>query len=128
MRAIAITFGRLVGIASLLFSGTVFFGSLVGVGDSAATDTPWLVAALACVSMTGIGGSVLFLLSFDGSARFRTRGRRLLGWVGMLICAVMPTSLIYLIVPLVVLGGITLFLDPVEGAPRRRGRHMATSA
>lgn len=127
MRAIATTFGRLVGISSLLFSGTVFFGSLVGVGDSAATDTPWLVAALACVSMTGIGGSILFLLSFDGPGRFRTRGRRLLGWVGMLLCSVMPTSLIYLILPLVVAGGVTLFLDPVDEAPRR-GRHVATSA
>lgn len=125
VKAIAKTFARLVGLASLLYSGTVFFGGIVGVAADTATETPWLLVALACVSLTGIGGSVLFLLGLDGPERFRTRGRRVLGWAGMMLCALMPTSLFYLIVPLVLAGALTLFLEP---GTRQRGRHRATSS
>ncbi len=126
MQAITSTFGRFVGLASLVYGVTIFFGQFVGVTEGAAGDAPWLVVALACVSLSGIGGSVLFLLSFDGPSRFRTRGRRLLGWAGMLTCALMPTSLLYLMAPLVLVGGVTLLLDP-KPVPRRRGRHLSTS-
>ncbi len=127
VRAIAKTFARLVGLASLLYSGTVFFGGIVGVAGDAATDTPWLLVALACVSLTGIAGSVLFLLGLDGPQQFRTRRRRVLGWAGMMLCALMPTSLLYLIAPLVLAGALTLLIEPGAGT-RRRGRHRATTS
>jgi hypothetical protein len=127
VKAIATTLARFVGLASLLYSVTVFFGNVVGVVQDAVSDTPWLLVGLAMVSLTGIGGSIVFLLSFDGPPRFRTRGRRLLGWFGMLICAAMPTNLLYLIGPLVLVGMVTLPLVPAP-AGRRRGRHLPTSA
>jgi hypothetical protein len=121
------TFARLVGLASLLYGGTVFFGGIVGVADDAATDTPWLLVALACVSLTGIAGSVLFLLGLDGPQRFRTRRRRVLGWGGMMLCALMPTSLLYLIAPLVLAGALTLFIEPGTAAPRGRHRSVRSA-
>lgn len=126
VRAIAKTFARLVGLASLLYSGTVFFGGIVGVASDAATDTPWLLVALACVSLTGIAGSVVFLLGLDGPERFRTRRHRLLGWAGMMLCALMPTSVLYLIAPLVLAGSATLFIESGPSA-RQRGRHRHTT-
>jgi len=128
MRASARTFARFVGLASLAYSVTVFFGGIVGIAGDSASDTPWwLLVALACVSVTGIAGSVLFLLGIDGPVRFHARRRRTLAWAGMMLCSLMPTGLIYLIAPLVLAGAFTLYVEP--GSPARpRGRHRATSA
>jgi hypothetical protein len=126
VKAITSTYARFVGLAGLLFATMVFFGQVVGAFGGALSDTPWLVAALACLGLTGIGGSVLYLLSFDGTPHQRTRPRRMLGWAGMMFCASMPTGYLFLIAPLVLSGLFTMLIPP-DLSLKRRGRHIATS-
>ncbi|MGH8913037.1 MAG: hypothetical protein ACRDZM_00795 [Acidimicrobiia bacterium] len=122
----ASTFARFVGLAALGYGGVMSVGALVDAFGGSAYDPFWFVYLVLWIGMTGIAGALAFLLSIDGPPRWRTRTRRALGWLGMLICALLPAGFLYIIGPLVLLGGLTLLLSP-ELPDRRRGRHLATS-
>lgn len=126
MRRLATIFARFVGLAILLYGAVIFFGNLAGAFGNSGYDPFWALYLVLGVGLTGLVGAVVFLLSFDGPAPWRTRGRRALGWIGMLICALIPASFVLLIAPLALLGGLTLLIAP-ESPARRRGRHVATS-
>lgn len=127
MKRIATTFARFVGVAALVYGGFILVGHTLSRLAGATYASPWVLLLVVVLAGSGIGGAILFLLSFDGPPQYRTRGRRFLGWVGMMACAAMPTSLLFLIAPLVLTGGLTLLIPPDVPA-RRRGRHLATSA
>lgn len=125
VRRFATSIARFVGLAIFLYGAVIFFGNLVGAG-SAGYDPFWTLYLVLGVGLTGMAGAVAFLLSFDGPAPWRTRGRRALGWLGMLMCALIPASFVLLIAPVAMIAGLTLLIPP-ETPARRRGRHVATS-
>jgi len=126
VRRLVTTFARFLGLAIFLYGAVIFFGNLVGALGNSDFDPYWILYLVLGVGLTGMTGGVVFLLSFDGPDPWRTRGRRALGWVGMLMCALVPASYVLLIAPLVLVGGLTLLIPP-ESPARPRGRHVATS-
>jgi hypothetical protein len=127
VKRIATTFARLVGVATLLYGGLILFGNIWSSLTGADYSSFLALLLVLLLAGSGIGGSIIFLLSFDGSPEHRTRGRRFIGWVGMMTCAAMPSSYLFLMGPMVLVGGLTLLIPPDLPA-RRRGRHLATSS
>jgi hypothetical protein len=127
MRSLLVTFARFVGLAVLMYGAVIFFGNLIGAVGGADYQPFWALYLVLGLGLTGMSGAVCYLLTFDGPERWRTRGRRLLGWFGMMICAFVPSGLLFLIAPLVLLSASTLLLEPGPPA-RRRGRHLITSS
>lgn len=125
MRAIATTFARFCGLAVLMYSGIALLGNLAGASAGATFDPAWILLPVLGIFAAGLAGSIVYLLSFDGPTRWRTRGRRAVGWIGMMIAALLPTSLWILIVPVSILGMAGLFL-PVTPPPED-GRQMLSS-
>lgn len=114
MRALANRLARVVGIAVLLYSGVIFFGNAVGAMAGADYDSGAIVLLIVGVGAIGLAGSVVFLLSLDGPESWRTTSRRALGWIGMMIAAFLPTSWLFLIAPVTLLGGLALLIPPDE--------------
>lgn len=113
MRRLATTLARLAGLTILLYSAFGLIGNLVGVVLSgAAYDPIWVLFLVIGVFGAGLAGSIMYLLSLDGRPPWRTTRRRLMGWVGMMIAAVLPTSLTFLVAPVAALGGLALLLPP----------------
>lgn len=100
-------FVRFVGLLFTLLGGWIFtvniFAWILAVnmfGDSySGSVLAWIIFAGA----SGAVGGVLYLLSFDGPNRFRTRTVRLTGWVGMLVLGLLPWSFGFLMIPLLLL-------------------------
>ena len=112
MRALANRLARLVGIAVLLYSGVIFFGNAIGAMAGADYDSVEIVLLIVGIGAIGLAGSIVFLLSLDGPEAWRTTTRRALGWIGMMIAAVLPTSWLFLIAPVTLLGGLALLIPP----------------
>lgn len=53
----------------------------------------WTLAWILAAGALGAGGGVLYLLSFGDRAQFTNRRTRLIGWIGMLVLALLPTSI-----------------------------------
>ena len=73
MRSVATIYARFIGIAVCLYGGWMFLGNLIvaflgedGYGAS------WVLPLVLAAAFVGVAGAVLFLLSFDGSSRWRT--------------------------------------------------------
>jgi hypothetical protein len=104
------TFARLTGLVVLLYGAWMFSVNLLeGVTGSNGYDPRWMLFLVLGFGLAGAIGGILFLLSLDGPPRFRTRSYRLIGWVGMLICAVLPTSLYYVLLIMVAISSLSLF-------------------
>jgi len=112
MRALANRLARLVGIAVLLYSGVIFFGNAIGAMAGADYDSVEIMLLIVGIGAIGLAGSIVFLLSLDGPEAWRTTTRRALGWIGMMIAAVLPTSWLFLIAPVTLLGGLALLIPP----------------
>jgi len=98
MRQLARAFYRLVGLAVTLLGAWVLFINLADISYSG-----WVLVWILSAGLVGAVGGVLFLLSFDGPPRARTRWVRLLGWLGMLFLALLPWSFQFVMLPLVLL-------------------------
>jgi hypothetical protein len=112
MRPLATRLARVVGLAVMLHSLVIFLGNIVGALGGAVYDAPGLLLLVVGVGAVGLAGSIVYLLSLDGPQLWRTTPRRALGWVGMMIAAFLPTSWLYLIAPVTLLGGLALLLPP----------------
>lgn len=73
----------------------------------------WILAS----GVLGCVGGLLYLLSFDGPERLQTRRVRIVGWVGMVGLALLPTSLSIALLVMVLLLIPTLVSRRDEGAP-----------
>lgn len=103
LRWIGVTFARFVGLVVLILGGWI---AGLNAWLSLVSGDGYDGSVLALVLLTGIAGAVggvAYLLSFDGPKRFRTQRVRLYGWAGMLISALLPTSLTLMILPMVIL-------------------------
>ena len=117
MRPLATRLARVIGLAVLLYSLVILLGTIVGALGGAVSDTPWLLILVIAVGAVGLAGSIVFLLSLDGPRDCGGRlARRAAGWTGMMIAAVLPTSWLYLIAPVTLLGGLALLIPPHASA------------
>lgn len=98
------TFVRFVAVSVAILGAWMFILN-VGDGSWAPLSYVWILASGAA----GAVGGVLYLLSLDGPPRFRTKRNRILGWGLMLASVLLPTSLTFMLVPLVLLMIPTLF-------------------
>jgi hypothetical protein len=105
-------YGRLVGLIFALVGVWVLIVNL-----SARSYSGWVLVWILAAGLAGAAGGVLYLLSFDGPVRFRNRTSRLLGWGGMVFLSVLPTSLILVLFPMVLLAIPTLYLRESEATP-----------
>ncbi len=106
-------FARLVAVAVLIVSGWMFIINLVEVSYEG-----WILVWILLSGLAGVAGSALYLLSIDGPDRHRTRGRRSLGWVAMLLAMLLPTSLSFFLLPTLAVLIPTLFIaDSAGGEP-----------
>jgi hypothetical protein len=105
-------FTRFVAVSVMLVSGWIFVGNLTGRRFEGWVQV-WVLAA----GLVGAVGGVAYLMSLDGVERFRTRRWRIGGWAAMLAAVTLPTSLTFMLVPLVLLVTPSLFVGfgPKEG-------------
>lgn len=107
LRWMGLTFARFVGLAVMILGAWIFILNLVDKGWSDLVLV-WILASGLVGAVSGLG----FLLSFDGPARFRNRWVRVISWAGMLASVALPTSLTFMLVPMVVLVLPTMFIPP----------------
>lgn len=103
------TLARFGGLVYAMFGGWVL---IVNVIDH--SNPGWTLAWVLTSGFFGALGGILFLLSFDGPDRLRSRRVRLLGWLGMLVLGILPWSYWFLTLPIVLLtiGGARRVLPP----------------
>ena len=95
---LARTYYRLVGIVFALFGGWLFYLNVAQVSYSG-----WVLIWILTAGIAGAAGGVLFLLSLDGPDSLRSSRVRLIGWLGMVYCALLPWSFSFVMVPMVLL-------------------------
>jgi hypothetical protein len=105
-------YGRFVGITVLLYGGWIFAGNAVLYMISDTQDSPAVVLLILASGLLGFLSALGFLLTFDGPNSWRNTKRRAAAWVGMFLCALLPSSLIIIVLPLVVLGALTILMPP----------------
>jgi hypothetical protein len=104
------TVARLAGIAAVLLGLWVFGVNLVqSVLGENGYDPRWMVWVILAWGIVGAAGGVVFLLSLDGPEPWHTQTRRLIGWLGMLVLAVLPSVTLLVMLPLTLVAGISLF-------------------
>jgi hypothetical protein len=110
VRVIIRAVARVAGIAAVLLGlwvfGVNFVQSVLGENGY---DPRWMVWVILAWGLVGAAGGVVFLLSLEGPQRWRTQTRRLIGWLGMLVLAVLPSVTLLVMVPLTLVAGISLF-------------------
>ena len=103
---------RFVGLAFVMLGVWILVVNLLDI----AYHGRWLALILGS-GAAGAAGGTLYLLSFDGPGRFRSRPTRLVGWVGMLILALLPWSFWFVMQALVLVAVPSLFLPAKPTAP-----------
>jgi hypothetical protein len=106
------TFVRFVAVSVAILGDWMF---ILNIGDGGSW-APWAYVWILASGLAGAVGGVLYLLSLDGPPRFRTKQRRIIGWGLMLASVLLPTSLTFMLVPLVLLMIPTLFRVPGDGS------------
>ncbi len=110
LRRLGRTFARFVGLIFIILGVWVFAINLIELSYSGST-LAWIVVA----GVLGATGGVAYLLSFDGPRRLRTRSIRLAGWTGMLVLALLPSSLSFILLAMILLSIPTMLSRPNEG-------------
>lgn len=105
LRRLSRGLARLVGLIFTALGVWLLAANLISV-DYSGWTLAWIVAA----SALGAAGGILYLLSFGGDARFANRRTRLIGWIGMLVLALLPTSLSLPLLALLLATAPTLLL------------------
>ena len=109
---VASVYGRLTGVLMLLYGGSIFAGNVMGMSTMYGYDTPGIMLVILAFGMVGVLSALGFLLSFDGPSGWRTTKKRAATWIGMFVCALLPSSLIIIVLPMVVLAAVTILVPP----------------
>ena len=96
-----LTFARFVAFVVMILGGWIAVANGVQAVQGTPGYTGWVLALVLSTGLAGAVGGLMYLASFDGPRRFRTERVRLYGWAGMLISALLPTSLTLMLVPMV---------------------------
>jgi hypothetical protein len=96
----------------LLYGGSIFAGNVMGMSTIYGYDSPGILLAILAFGMVGFLSALGFLLTFDGPGGWRTTKKRAATWVGMFVCALLPSSLIVIVLPMVVLAAVTILVPP----------------
>jgi len=105
-------YGRFVGITILLYGAWLFGGNVVVYMISDTQDSPGVVLLILASGLVGFLSAVGFLLTFDGPPRWRNTKRRAAAWIGMFLCALLPSSFVIIVLPLVVMAALTSLVAP----------------
>ena len=100
-------FARFVAVSVTLVSGWMFLNNVLELRYGG-----WVLAWILGSGLVGALGGVAYLISLDGPERYRTRPYRWGGWAAMLAAVMLPTSLTFMLVPLVLLLVPSLFMRP----------------
>ena len=109
---VASIYGRLTGVLMLLYGGSIFAGNVMGMSTIYGYDSPGILLAILAFGMVGFLSAFGFLLTFDGPSGWRTTKKRAATWIGMFVCALLPSSLIVIVLPMVVLAAVTILVPP----------------
>ena len=96
----------------LLYVGTIFAGNVMGMSTIYGYDSPGILLAILAFGMLGFLGALGFLLTFDGPSGWRTTQKRAATWIGMFVCALLPSSLVVIVLPIVALAAVTILVPP----------------
>jgi hypothetical protein len=107
MRRLAQSFYRLVGLMFALLGAWVLYVNLPEINYSG-----WILVWILSAGLFGLVGGALFLLSFDGPVRLRASRVRLLGWLGIMVLALLPWTFQFVMLPLALLLIPALKVDP----------------
>lgn len=107
---------RLVGLVFVALGMWVVVVNLVEFAYSG-----WTLVSILAAGALGSTGGVLYLLSFGDRARFTNRRTRLIGWIGMLVLALLPSSLSFPLLAMLLATAPTLLM------PFRRRDDVAVS-
>jgi hypothetical protein len=91
-------YARFVAVSVALLSGWMFVINVFDRGWKI-----WVLVWILVSGLVGAVGGVLYLLTFDGPERFHSKRHRFWGWGAMLVAVLLPTSLTFMLVPLVLL-------------------------
>lgn len=114
LKWMGMAFARFVGVSVALLGGWIF---ILNLGDRGWES--WVLVWVLASGLLGALSGLAFLLSFDGPDRFRNRTARLIAWLGMLASVSLPTSLTFMLVPMILLVLPTLFLTPSPAGANR---------
>ncbi len=104
-------YGRFVGVANLIYGGWLTIATVMHTANRS-YGAGWL-AVFYFFGLIGAVGSTVFLLSLDGSQRFRSALFRRAGWVSMFAAVLLPTSVTFFLAPLTALSvGLALRPQP----------------
>ena len=111
-------YGRFIGLANLISGGWLIVATVSNTADGS-YGAGWL-AVFYLVGLAGVGGSIAFLLSLDGSQRFRSASFRRISWIVMFTANLLPTSVTFFLAPLTALSA-GLALRPSPQPPSAEG-------
>lgn len=89
-------YARLVAVAVTIASAWVFLINAAG-----RSYQGWILAWILVSGVVGTVGGPLYLLSIDGPARFRGALKRRLGWAAMFAAMLLPSSISFFLLPMV---------------------------
>lgn len=106
-------FARLVAVAVAILGAWMFIINVVQISFEG-----WILAWILGSGVLGAAGGAFYLLSIDGPDRYRRKVLRTLGWAAMFLAMVLPTSLSFFLLPMVLLIVPTVFISPEPTAER----------
>lgn len=84
---------RFVGLIFVIYGLLLFVGNTVELARGQVGDVPvWAIAWILVSGLAAVAGGILFILSFDGPARWRTRFRRGTGIALMVASSLIPST------------------------------------
>lgn len=105
-------YGRFVGLTVLLYAAWMFGANVIGTLAGDGISSAGLLALVLVLGLVGLASAIVYLRSFDGPVQARTKNRRTVGWLGMLITVLLPTSISFFLAPMVLIALATLFISP----------------
>ena len=105
-------YGRFVGLMVLVYGGWLFGANIGNAAGGSQYDSAGVLLTILAFGLIGLVCATGFLLTFDGPKSWRTTKRRALAWLGMFVSATLPSSLIVIVFPLVLLAAVTILFPP----------------
>lgn len=114
-------YGRLVGLVILVYGGWLFGATIAAAAGGSQYDSAGVFLTILAFGLIGFICALGYLLTFDGPNSWRTTKRRSIAWLGMFVSAALPSSLIVIVFPMVLLAVVTIFFPPQS--PSTTSRH-----